>query len=268
MTRSFYDELAPYYHLIYPDWDASIARQARGLAAVLEEFGIRPGAFILDAACGVGTQTLGLATLGYRLSASDIAPAAVARAEREAEARQLRIDFRVADLRQLSRAFSQQFAAVIACDNALPHLLSDDEIRGAAAECRRCLAPGGVFIASVRDYAKIPRRTPHVHPYGERLHNGRRYSVEQLWEWDGDQYDLTMRLTEEKPDGSRIVHDFRSRYYAIELPVLERLLLEAGFARVVRRDEHFFQPLLVAVNAEGERGGAGADSANRPVDAR
>ncbi|WP_406444403.1 hypothetical protein OHB14_36300 [Streptomyces sp. NBC_01613] len=27
-TRDFYDDLAPDYHLIFPDWDASMRRQA------------------------------------------------------------------------------------------------------------------------------------------------------------------------------------------------------------------------------------------------
>jgi len=61
MTDSFYDALAPYYHLIYPDWEASSKRQSEALAALLNEFGIRPGARLLDAAAGIGTQALGLA---------------------------------------------------------------------------------------------------------------------------------------------------------------------------------------------------------------
>ena len=32
MTQDFYDELAPYYHLLYPNWEASSARQSRGLS--------------------------------------------------------------------------------------------------------------------------------------------------------------------------------------------------------------------------------------------
>jgi hypothetical protein len=27
-VETFYDELAPFYHLIFPDWEASIQRQA------------------------------------------------------------------------------------------------------------------------------------------------------------------------------------------------------------------------------------------------
>ncbi len=251
MTQPFYDRLAPYYHLLYPDWEVSMERQARGLAAVLEEFGIPRGACILDAACGIGTQTLGLAALGYRLSASDIAPLAVARARLEADSRGLRIDFGVADLRRLSDVFPARFSAVLACDNAVPHLLSDAEIRQALAECRRCLVPGGIVLVSVRDYAAIERKTPDVRPYGARVEGGHRWTAEQIWEWDGDQYELTVRLVDEPPDGGRRIHEFRSRYYAIELTALERLFIEAGFERVERRDEHFFQPLLVGVQAVG-----------------
>ena len=50
MTQDFYDRLAPYYHLLYPNWKASSARQSRGLARVLAEFGVEPGSAILDAA--------------------------------------------------------------------------------------------------------------------------------------------------------------------------------------------------------------------------
>ena len=248
MTQSFYDQLAPYYHLIYPNWEASIARQSRGLAAVLDEFGVAQGSAILDAACGIGTQSLGLAGLGYQVTASDLSPAAVARARSEAETRGLAVTFAVADLRQLSNVFTERFAAVLACDNAIPHLLSDDEIRTAFIECRCLLPPGGVLLISVRDYATIERRTPDHHSFGSRVVGDCEYSVEQIWRWDGNQYDLTFQLAEQREGAAPVVHEFHSRYYAVELPTLERLLREAGFATVARRDDRFFQPLLVAVN--------------------
>jgi glycine/sarcosine N-methyltransferase len=250
MTQAFYDALAPYYHLLYADWKASITRQARGLAAVLTEFGVDAHARILDAACGIGTQSLGLAALGYRVTASDLSPGAIARARCEADARGLTIDFAVADLRHLSATFTEPFDAVLTCDNAIPHLLSDDEIRQAFVECRKLLRPDGVLCASVRDYAAIERRTPDIHPYGTRIDGDRRYSAEQIWEWDGDQYDVMLRLTEERADGDTTVREFRSRYYAVEIPTLERLLRDAGFSRVERPEGFFFQPLLLAVNAD------------------
>ena len=248
MTQSFYDQLAPYYHLLYPNWEASIARQSRGLASVLREFGISAGAEILDAACGIGTQALGLAHLGYKVTASDLSPAAVARARAEAEARGLVLRFDVADLRALSALHTGPFAAVVVCDNAIPHLLSDREIQTAFTECRRLLAPGGVLLVSVRDYAKIERRTPDQHAYGTRAVGDCTYAAEQIWEWEGDQYVLTLRLTEQCKSEPPIVREFQSRYYAVSIAALTRLLHAAGFSSVLRRDEHFFQPLLVGVS--------------------
>jgi len=32
---SFYDALAPWYHLVYQDWEATIGRQGRALSALL-----------------------------------------------------------------------------------------------------------------------------------------------------------------------------------------------------------------------------------------
>ena len=36
-VRAFYDELAPLYHLIYENWDASVARQGEALASLIRE---------------------------------------------------------------------------------------------------------------------------------------------------------------------------------------------------------------------------------------
>jgi hypothetical protein len=103
----------------------------------------------------------------------------------------LHITFDVADLRTLSRAFPSPFPAVLGCDNVIPHLLSDEEILTALRECHRTLRPGGVLLISVRDYAAIERRSPDVRPYGDHVEGDCRYSAEQIWQWDGDQYDFS-----------------------------------------------------------------------------
>ena len=59
-VERFYDELAPFYHLIFPDWEASIRRQAEALDGVIRERWGDGRLSILDVACGIGTQALGL----------------------------------------------------------------------------------------------------------------------------------------------------------------------------------------------------------------
>ena len=36
-AQAFYDELAPLYHLVYEDWEASVAQQGTALASLISE---------------------------------------------------------------------------------------------------------------------------------------------------------------------------------------------------------------------------------------
>jgi hypothetical protein len=64
-----------------------------------------------------------------------------------------------------------------------------------------------------------------------------RFLAVQVWEWDGDQYDLRIYLTSESPDGICETQMLRSRYYAVSIERLMSLLAEAGFVGGERRDD-------------------------------
>jgi methylase of polypeptide subunit release factors len=71
-----YDDLAAYHHFIFENWDASIARQAAILGPLLETGRGKSHLRILDAACGTGTQAIGLAMRGHTVTGSDLSEAA------------------------------------------------------------------------------------------------------------------------------------------------------------------------------------------------
>src|ERR1700733_9776370 len=132
-VKDFYDRLAGNYHLIFEDWDASLQRQGAALAAILErECGAASTLRILDCACGIGTQSLGLASLGFTVTACDLSPASVERARVEAAKRRLTVRLLVADMLDLSEIPDSDFDAVMCMDNALPHLESDEQLFQAA----------------------------------------------------------------------------------------------------------------------------------------
>jgi SAM-dependent methyltransferase len=250
MIEGFYNQLSPYYKYLFQDWNASVDRQAAILDDVIREYfgqGVRS---ILDAACGIGTQAIGLAQKGYQLTASDISRAEIEKARLEAERRNLKIDFCPADLRTLQQTFHGKFDLVIACDNAIPHLLSEQEILQAFREFYRVTADAGGCIISVRDYEAMERggrklypRTVHDVPQGKIV-------VFDCWEFDGDFYDITMYIVEDTGQATANTHVVRGgRYYCVSIATLERLMREAGFKQVITLRERYFQPSIIGLKA-------------------
>ena len=241
---AFYDELAPFYHLIYPDWESSIAAQARVLDEIVRAELGGAARRVLDVSCGIGTQSLGLAARGYEVTASDLSSGAVERARGEAAARGLPVRFSVADMREAFDHHGQAFDVVLSCDNSVPHLLSDADIRAALEQLHRCTRPGGLCLLSVRDYAAMELGGVQTQPYGVRYDGDVRYVLLQTWEFRGDVYDLTMYFVEDRGGAECRAHAFRSRYYAVSIDRLMALLREVGFEGVRRIDDRFFQPVI------------------------
>jgi SAM-dependent methyltransferase len=251
VIAAYYDQLAPYYKYLLQDWEASVSRQAAVLDGVIGEFFGPRARRLLDAACGIGTQSLGLAQLGYTVTASDISALAVEQARAEAARRGLSIAFGMADMRRLVQAYPQPFDVVLAGDNAIPHLLSDAEILLAFEQFYRCTQPAGGCILSVRDYAQMDeRRGQKLHPRTTHLTPTGRIVVFDLWEFDGDFYDFTTYVVDDQNAATATTHVIRGgRYYCVTVATLEKLLRQAGFQRVVTLTDRFYQPLLVGLKA-------------------
>jgi SAM-dependent methyltransferase len=246
-TANFYDQLAPFYHLVYPDWEFSIRRQAIALDKIIKSRWGDNVKTVLDVACGVGTQALGLAQLGYELTASDISVAELERAGREASARGLSISFSVADMRDLSPHHDRQFDLVIACDNSVPHLLSDDDLLIAFREFFKRTRPGGGCLISVRDYEKEECSGVQLKPLGVRSDGETRYCVFQVWEFEGLIYNLSMYFVADRPGIGCVTHVMRTQYYAVTSEKLISLMKEAGFRDVQRLDQPYPQPVILGV---------------------
>lgn len=246
----FYDELAPLYHLIHQDWDASIRRQGEQLSALIETEWPKSKR-VLDVSCGIGTQAIALAQHSYSVVGSDISANAIMRAEQEAHTRGAKVLFSVCDMRQAHDHHGNGFDVVISCDNSLPHLLNDDDLLVALKEMLACLSAGGGCIVSVRDYETEERGANIVKPYGVRIERGKRYLIFQVWDFDGEHYDLAFFFVEEDLSSSVVkTHVMRSRYYAISTVRLLGLMRQAGFKNVQRLDHAFYQPVLVGTRAE------------------
>lgn len=249
MTENFYDSLAPYYKMLYPDWDASVARQADALDSVIREYFGKGTKTLVDVACGIGTQSIGLAKYGYRVSASDISSGEIDQAKREASRHQVDIRFLVGDMRQAWDVHQRQFDILIACDNAVPHLLTDEEILQAFQQFHKTIKDGGGCIISVRDYAQLERTQHEKKFYPRRVQETETGQIVlfDIWDfYDADHYEITTYLVDDDTAHVKTRAIRGGKYYCVEIPTLEMLLLKAGFQDVMVLRERFFQPLLVA----------------------
>ena len=264
MGDAFYDDLAARYHLLFDDWWAAVDDTGRILDGLLRAEGLASPSALLDCSSGIGTQALGLAARGWRVHGTDVSEPAVARARAEAAVRRLDATFAVADMRSLGDEVGGPYDAVLTFDNSLAHLLTDDDLAAALGSMRARLAPGGLLLASVRDYDALlasagPAPLHHVQTGAERPRgtfphtvdgdDGRRVIV-QSWSWPGDGplYDVDLFILEEA-DGGWTTGHWRTRSRAWLRAELQAAVADAGFADVrwsSAAESGYYQPVLRA----------------------
>jgi SAM-dependent methyltransferase len=248
--KQCYDDLAAHYHLLFENWEASMTRQAAVLAAILERECGRPDEIrMLDCACGIGTQALGLARLGFRVSGCDVSPRAVERARLEASQRGVKLQVSVANMLHLDCLKDSGFDAVICMDNALPHLENGEQLVQAAAQVRAKLRSKGLFMASIRDYDHLVKERPVVQGPSFYSDQGKRRIVFQVWDWlDDRRYIFHLFIMQEQGKHWESFHT-AATYCAILRDELTEAVYRAGFATtqwLLPAESGFYQPIILA----------------------
>lgn len=248
IIQTFYDQLASQYDKLFLDWEAATEEQAVLLEKLFSAHGFDRSARLLDCACGIGTQAIGLAARGYDVTASDFSEGALCEARERAEQNHLTLRLARADFRCLEEVFSDVYDIVICMDNALPHMLTRADLEKAVQSMVGRVAPGGIFVASIRDYdALLAEKPPYSPPYIHKNGEGQRVSF-QTWSWEGEHYKLTQYIID---DGEALeVSKFDCEYRCVRRTELTELLQAAGCREVQWKfpeETGFYQPIVVAV---------------------
>jgi SAM-dependent methyltransferase len=249
-SQEFYDKMAADYHLISTGWTSSIEQQGEVLDRLIRK-GLRgSGPFrILDCSCGIGTQAFGLARLGHHVMGTDISPAAIQRARTEASKLGLNVDLAVADMRSMDD-LPGPFDAVLSFDNSIAHLVTDADLAFAFSNVLGLLRPGGVFLASMRDYDTAVRTRPTgtmprriVDSLGERVYV-------QTWDWSEDSRFYDLRLFVLKRSGEAwSARPLETRIRAYTRAEITTELEKTGFSSsewMFHDQSGYYQPVLMA----------------------
>ena len=247
IIQTFYDNLASQYDKLFLDWQAATQEQAVILNKLFQDNGFDKAATVLDCACGIGTQAIGLASLGYSVTASDISDGELSEAQARAANNHVNIRFEHADFCALSETFSQQFDIVICMDNALPHMLSKSALEAAIRSIMNQIVSGGIFVASIRDYdTLLMEKPPYSPPYIHKTGKGQRVSF-QTWVWDDDRYKLTQYIIDDEE--TLQISKFDCEYRATRREELTNLLIANGCRKVEWKfpeETGFYQPIVIA----------------------
>jgi hypothetical protein len=132
-------------------------------------------------------------------------------------------------------------------DNALPHMLTAEDLEKAIHSITHQIADGGLFVASIRDYdALLQDRPPYSPPYIHRTDRGQRVSF-QTWVWEGEHYKLTQYIIDDEE--TLQISKFDCEYRATRREELTKLLLAHGCKEVIwmfPEETGFYQPIVVA----------------------
>lgn len=247
IIQTFYNNLAPQYEKLFLDWQAATFEQAEILDVIFRNNGFDDTAHILDCACGIGTQAIGLARLGYHVTASDISDCEIAEAQKRALANNVNIHFSNADFRLLSKTFSKHFDIIIAMDNALPHMLSEYDLAKAVNSIANQMKDNGIFVGSIRDYDRLLTEKPlYSTPYIHKKGNGQCVSF-QTWDWKGDNYKLVQYIIDDNENLS--LSKFECEYRATKREELTNLFRNNGCSDVAwlfPEETGFYQPIIIA----------------------
>ncbi len=247
ITQKFYDDMASCYDKLFLDWNATTKEQAELLQTIFKKFGYNKSASVLDCACGIGTQAIGLASLGYKVTASDISEGEIAEARTRALNAKVDILFKNADFCALSQVFFNKFDIVIAMDNALPHMLTSQDLGRAVKSIVNQIKENGIFVGSIRDYdALLKNKPPYSPPYIYETEKGKRVSF-QTWIWNDDRYKLTQYIIDDEDELK--INKFECEYRATRRQELTALFIDNGFNEVVwtfPEETGFYQPIIIA----------------------
>ena len=145
MNTKWYKELFEEMGIEYEDYPFT-KNTDNEVKWMIKEYLINPEMKILDVGCGTGRHAINLATKGYKdITAIDLSPGLIRAAKEFAKGKNVQVDFRVCDARELP--FENEFdVAICLCEGAFGLLENDTENYKVLRAVHKSLKMFGVFI--------------------------------------------------------------------------------------------------------------------------
>lgn len=163
---SYLGRHADLYDLFYAD--KSYDAEADFVVEKLKCCGVHPPARVLEIACGTGRHALRLESHGYQIVATDYSQDMLRAAHQRASNEQSKVDFRFADMREIS--FSDPpFDAAVCLFDSIGYVQTNESIAKTLRGIGRNVKPDGYFVfefwhaaAMLKDFDPLRVRRWHT----------------------------------------------------------------------------------------------------------
>lgn len=145
MNPRWYKELFEEMGIEYEDYPFT-KNTENEVEWMIKEYLTNPEMKILDVGCGTGRHAINLAAKGYKnITAIDLSPSLIRAAKKVAKEKNVQVDFRVCDARELP--FENEFdAAICLCEGAFGLLENDAENYKVLRAVHQSLKKYGIFV--------------------------------------------------------------------------------------------------------------------------
>lgn len=147
-----FEDFGENFDLLFDNPNKLSDLDAKSINSVLKPFRAKA---ILDCACGTGIPSIGLARLGYSVSASDISPKLIAILKSKAKKEKLNIEIKTADFTNLKPWKNRKFDAVINSGNSIPLVKNLSTVQLGFDSMANLTKKGGLVITVLHNYSYL-----------------------------------------------------------------------------------------------------------------
>jgi SAM-dependent methyltransferase len=183
-----YADLARDYEWLFPDeaidGSGAVGATSPGskdlLDGILEK--LRPGARVLDSACGIGADAMALAQRGFNVTASDASASMVAEARRRCLQFGVEIDITQSSWQDLPQRVPGAFELILCLGNSMVHTETKSRMIASLEGLKRVLSPDGVLVIDSRNWEHLYESRPRIIT-GRRVIERRGIRASSLYIW-------------------------------------------------------------------------------------
>jgi SAM-dependent methyltransferase len=217
--RKWYEEIFGEEYLMCQPKLSSF-QYRREIDFVEKGLGLRPGAMVLDLACGAGLHATGMSKRGYQVVGLDLSVAMLAMAGERAQEEGVKINFLHGDMRDLQ--FGPTFDGVYCIGTSFGYFDEENNIK-VVEGVHRALKPGGIFLLEVENRDFVMRDQPNLLWY-----EGDGYITMEETHFDFITSRLSINRTMLMDEGGKKVFKYSMRVYSLhELGIM---LHNVGFS--------------------------------------